>query len=401
MTARTILDAIKVYEDELIAIRRDFHAHPEIGFEEHRTANRVAELLRSWGIEAHEGVGRTGVVGTLKGRRPGQRAVALRADMDALYIDERSDLPYRSTVPGKMHACGHDGHTTMLLGAARYLAENRDFGGTVHFFFQPAEEGLGGAQAMIEDGLFERFPVDAVYGMHNKPGWPVGEFGLRPGPMFAASDTWTVTFKGSGGHGGSGAHKSTDPTLPLGHFILAVQAIIGRDIPAVEPAVLSIGHISAGAFGAPSIIPAEVLVRGTARSYSASIRDILERRLREVTESIADVYGCCGYLQYKRGSAPLINTPEQTEIATSAATDLVGQEHVDTGVPRKTAGEDFGAMLERKPGAYILIGNGVEPDGSFRDVHTPIYDFNDEILCLGAAYWAGLVNRELGCGSDA
>ena len=243
----------------------------------------MAERLREWGIEvAAEGIAKTGLVATVRGRRPGNRAIALRADMDALHIAEQSDLPYRSQVPGKMHACGHDGHTTMLLAAARYLAGHPDeFGGTIHLIFQPAEEGGGGGRVMIEEGLFERFPCDAVYGMHAIPGMDVGSFAIRPGPMLAASDSWTVIFRGTGGHG-SAPHRGTDPTVPLGYFILGLQGIIGRSVPPIETAVLSIGHIAGGNAGSPNVIPSEIAVRGTARSYTPAVRDVLERRLGEL-----------------------------------------------------------------------------------------------------------------------
>ncbi len=261
-----ILAGLKAYESELIAIRRDIHRHPETGFEERRTAAIVAEKLKSWGIEVAEGIAKTGVVGTLRGARPGQRSIGLRADLDALNIEEIAGREHRSTVPGKMHACGHDGHTTMLLGAARYLAQRPDFAGEVHFIFQPAEEGLGGGRLMVEEGLFERFPVDAVYGMHNAPGLPAGTLASRKGPFFAASDTWTVTFRGSGGHGGAGAHLATDPTLVLAQFITAIQTIVSRNVQAIDVAVISVGHILAGHFNSPNISPAEAVVRGTSIS---------------------------------------------------------------------------------------------------------------------------------------
>jgi amidohydrolase len=395
MLRNPIASAIKAYEPELIAIRRDIHAHPETGFEEERTAALVAKTLRGWGIETHEGIAKTGVVGTLKGDRSGHRAIALRADMDALFIEEKTGLDHCSTVPGKMHACGHDGHTAMLLGAARYLAENRDFAGTVHFIFQPAEEGLGGGRVMVDEGLFDRFPADAVYGMHNQPGRPVGEFGIRPGPMLAAADSWKVTFGGTGGHGGSKPHIATDPTITLGHFILAVQNIIGRNIPAIEPAVISIGHVSGGALEATSIIPSEVVVAGTARSYAPAVRDTLERRLREVAEGLAAVQGCTAQISYQRIYPPLVNAEEQTAIAVAVAGDLVGSDRVDANIAPITGAEDFSFMLEKKPGAFIMIGNGVNADGSYHGVHTPHYDFNDDILGLGVSYWVGLANREL------
>ena len=298
-TRAHILDALKVYEPELIAIRRDIHRHPETGFEETRTARIVADKLRGWGIDVVEGLAKTGVVGTVRGRRPGQRAIGLRADLDALHIEEIAERAHRSTIPGKMHACGHDGHTAMLLGAARYLAERRDFAGQVHFIFQPAEEGLGGGRVMVEEGLFDRFPVDAVYGMHNAPGRPVGSFATRKGPLMAASDTWTATFLGTGGHGGAGAHLSTDPTIVTAQFVMAIQTIVSRNVKATETAVVSVGHIAGGDFNSPAIIPPKMVVRGTARSYAPEVRDLLENRPRRARAATAVAHGCTAEFDYR------------------------------------------------------------------------------------------------------
>jgi hippurate hydrolase len=391
-----IVEELAAVAPEMIAIRRDIHRHPETGFEETRTAALVAGRLRAWGIEVAEGVARTGVVGTLRGRRAGQRAIGLRADLDALAIREVAGRPHGSTVPGKMHACGHDGHTAMLLGAARHLAENPDFAGVVHFIFQPAEEGLGGGRAMIEEGLFERFPVDAVYGLHNAPGLPVGRFATRIGPFLAASDSWTVTFRGTGGHGGGGAHLATDPTIPQAHFVLALQTIIGRNVRAIDAAVLSVGHIAAGDFGAPNIIPSEVILRGTARSYESEVGLLLEKRMVELAHALAAAYGCSAAVDYDRRYPPLVTHAEQTAVSIAAAAALVGAENVAGEAPRQTSAEDFSFMLDRRPGGFMLIGNGVAADGSFHNVHTPGYDFNDEILTLGAGYWVSLVRQELG-----
>ena len=300
MTQSALSEALKRYEPELIAIRHDIHRHPEVGFEEVRTAKLVADRLRGWGVEVTEGVAKTGVVGTLKGNRPGQRAIGLRADLDALHIREVPGREYSSQTPGKMHACGHDGHTAMLLGAARYLSEHRDFGGVVHFIFQPAEEGLGGGQLMVDEGLFDRFPVEAVYGMHNAPGLPAGAFATRPGPFLAASDSWTITLRGTGGHGGAGAHLATDPTMPLAHLILGLQTIIGRNVPAIDTAVVSVGHVAGGDPGSPNVIPSEIVLCGTARSYKPAIRDLLEKRLRELAETFATAYGCTAEVDYER-----------------------------------------------------------------------------------------------------
>ncbi len=388
-------DQAKTDGEELVSIRRDIHSHPETAYEEVRTSDLVADRLGAWGLEVHRGLGKTGVVGTLKGKRPGQRAIGLRADMDALFIQEQNQFAHRSQHPGKMHACGHDGHTTMLLGAARRLSLDPDFAGTVHFIFQPAEEGGAGARAMIEDGLFKLFPCDAVYGMHNMPGLPAGSFGVRPGPMMAAADMWSATFRGTGGHGAM-PHRGTDPTQPAAQFIVAVQAIIGRNVTPTDTAVISVGHIHAGAPGAPSVIPAEVLVKGTARSFKPAVRDLLERRLGEVARGIAQACGCEVTVEYKRNYPALVNAAEQTEVAAAAARKTVGDGQVNTNTPPIMGAEDFAFMLEAKPGCYIFIGNGGDGDGAVcHDVHTPLYDFNDEVIGTGVEYWCNLVGEEL------
>ncbi|MEN0076428.1 MAG: M20 aminoacylase family protein [Paracraurococcus sp.] len=381
---------------ELVALRRDLHAHPETGFEERRTAAIVAERLRGWGLAVTEGVGRTGVVGTLTGTRPGQRAIGLRADMDALNIEEATGLPYASTVPGKMHACGHDGHTTMLLGAAQTLARHRDFAGTVHFIFQPAEEGLGGGLAMLEDGLLQRFPVESLYGMHNWPGMPVGRFGTRVGPLMAAGDTWMVTFRGTGGHGGAGAHLATDVTVAQAQFIGALQTVVSRNVPALQPAVVSVGYIGGGAWGSPNVIPAELVIRGTARSFDETTRGLVERRMGELAQSIAGAFGCTAELQYERIFDALVNDAARTATAVAVAQSLAGEDAVSPAMQPVTGSEDFAFMLGQCPGNYIMLGNGVAEDGSYAPVHTPRYDFNDAALPLGVRYWVELVHRELG-----
>jgi len=380
---------------ELTAIRRDIHRHPETAFEEQRTAQIVADKLQSWGIEVHRGLATTGVVGTLKGKRPGQKTIGLRADMDALHLQEKNEFDYASVHANKMHACGHDGHTTMLLGAAKHLAAAPDFAGTVHFIFQPAEEGLGGARVMIEEGLFDKFNCDAVYGMHNMPGFPSGHFAIRAGAMLASSDSWQVTFKGTGGHGAM-PDRGTDPTYVAGQFIVAVQGIVGRNVPPSQTAVLSVGHIAGGSAGSPNVIPAEVLISGTARSFSADVRDLLERRLAEVAAGIAQAGGCTAESKYLRRYPALVNSVEQTSLAVEAAAMTVGRENVDPNTPRISGAEDFAFMLEKKPGAYIMIGNGGPDEGGCHNVHSPLYDFNDRILTTGAAYWVNLVQVELG-----
>ncbi len=389
------LQSLRDMEPELTAIRRDIHRHPETAFEEVRTTDIVAEKLTSWGIEIHRGLAKTGVVGTLRGNRPGQKRIGLRADMDALFLQEKNDFGHRSTIDGKMHACGHDGHTTMLLGAAKHLAANRDFAGTLHFIFQPAEEGLGGARVMIEEGLFDLFPCDAVYGMHNMPGLKLGEFAIRTGPMLAASDTWTAVFKGTGGHG-SAPERGTDPSMPAAAFVLAVQGIIGRNVSPFDTAVLSVGHLAGGTYGSPNVIPSEVMVRGTSRSYKPAVRDLLERRMGEIARATAESWGCTVAYDYLRRYPPLVNAPDQTAIAIKAAIATVGEAKVNPNVTPFTGAEDFAFMLQKKPGAYIMIGNGGEEEGGCHYVHTPLYDFNDSILPTGASYWVNLVQAELG-----
>ena len=397
MAPLDLIADLKAYEPELIAIRRDIHRHPEVGFEETRTAALVAERLRAWGLDVTEGIATTGVVATLKGRLPGQRAIGLRADLDALHIQEVPNRAHGSTVPGKMHACGHDGHTAMLLGAARWLAEHPDsFGGTVAFIFQPAEEGLGGGREMVAQGMFDRFPVDAVYGMHNMPGIPAGEFRTRTGAFLAASDTWSVSFTGTGGHGGAGAHLSTDATLPMAQFIMALQTIVSRNVAAADTAVVSVGSIAGGDRGSPNIIPSRVTVTGTARSYNPKVRDLMERRLGEIAHAQAAAFGCSAEVIYERRYPPLITHAEPTALSIAAAIALVGADKVDTDCPPFTGSEDFSFMLQARPGGFIMIGNGTRKDGSVHHVHTPNYDFNDEILTLGSAYWVQLVRTELG-----
>jgi hippurate hydrolase len=396
MAESPVVADVQDYLPELVAIRRDIHAHPELGLEEHRTAALVAERLKAWGIETTTGVGGTGVVGTIKGRLPGQRAIGLRADMDALAIVEDTGLPYASASSGRMHACGHDGHTTMLLGAARYLAEHRDFAGTVQLIFQPAEEGRGGALAMLKDGLFERFPCDAVFGMHNRPGMPLGQFGITKGGAMAGGCMFLARFFGTGGHGGSTPHLSTDLSIVVAHFVLGLQTIVGRNISAFDAAVISVGHIGGGAIESCNVMPAEMAVGGTARHYRPEVREIIEQRIRELAEGLATLHGARAEVTMDWVATPLVNHAEETDSAAAAAAAVVGEAAVNAKLPPTGGGEDFAFMLQEKPGSFIFLGNGIRPDGSSPGVHTPHYDFNDDAIPYGIAYWAELVRRELG-----
>ena len=395
MTAHSLPSEIGRFVPELVAIRHDIHAHPEMGLEETRTAALVAAKLREWGIEVTEGVGGTGVVGTLKGRLPGQRAIGLRADMDALAIPEQTGLPYASKTPGVMHACGHDGHTTMLLGAARYLAENRDFAGTVQLIFQPAEEGRGGALAMLADGLFDRFPCDAVYGMHNRPGMALGQFGIRKGPAMAGGSKFFVTFTGTGGHGGSTPHLSTDLSVIVAHYVLGLQTIVGRNISAFDQAVISVGHIGGGDKEACNVMPASMMVAGTTRHYDDRVKEITERRMRELASGLASMHGAGFTFEIDWLAEPLVNHGEETDAAVAAAAAVVGEAAVDADLPATGGGEDFAFMLRKKPGAFIFMGNGTEAEGGDVGVHKPDYDFNDKAIPYGVSYWVQLVRQEL------
>jgi hippurate hydrolase len=377
----------------MTAWRQDFHRHPELGFEEVRTAARVAELLRGWGIAVTEGVARTGVVGTLHGARKGNRSIGLRADMDALAMTEATGLPHASTAPGRMHACGHDGHTAMLLGAAQWLAAHRDrFAGTVQLVFQPAEESLGGARAMAEDGLFERFPMEAIYGLHNLPGLPMGTIAVPKGAVLASSDTWEVTFRGIGTHGAK-PHLGRDATLAAAQFITAIQAIAAREVDPLGTAVVSVGHMAAGDAAAPNVIPASVFLRGTARALEEAVRTHLETRLAEIAHATAALHRLEATPRYIRRLAPTVNHPAQAAVMVAAATGTASAVRDDH--PPITAGEDFSEFLAQRPGAYAWLGTGApaHPEGWH---HNPHFDFPDAALAHGAAFWCSLVEAELG-----
>jgi hippurate hydrolase len=380
---------IAEFHDEMTAWRRDLHAHPELGFEETRTSDLVASRLEAFGIEVVRGVGKTGVVGVLKAGS-GTRTVGLRADMDALPIQEANDFEHRSRHEGVMHACGHDGHTTMLLGAARYLAETRNFDGTVHFIFQPAEEGRGGAQAMIEDGLFERFPCDAIFGMHNRPTLAVGHFAVRAGPMMAGGAFFDIHVTGNGGHAAR-PEAAVDSTLVAAHIAVALQSIVSRNVAPVDTAVLSVTKILAG--DAYNVTPQRAHRAGTVRAFSRETMALIERAMRRVAEGTAAAYGATAEVDFRFLFPPTINDVAQAEFAASICSELVGAENVERDPPLIMASEDFSLMLERVPGCYLNIGNGEGEGGC--EVHNPGYDFNDAALPLGAAFFARLVETRL------
>ena len=374
----------------LTDLRRGLHAHPELGFEEERTSAIVANLLEEAGLEVHRGLGGTGVVGTLRCGN-GPRSIGLRADMDALAMPETADRPWKSTVPGKMHACGHDGHTTLLLGAARALAKTRNFSGTVHFIFQPAEEGRGGAKRMVEDGLFRLFPCDAVYGLHNMPGLDPDEMAVVEGPQLASSDSWRVTFRGTGTHGAK-PHLGRDPITAAGAFLSALQTIPGRVVDPLQPAVVSACSVQAGDPKALNVIPDLVEIGGTARAYSPEVRDQLEAEIGRLAQGTAQMFAIAADYTYIRRIPPVINHPDATQRALGAARDVFG-EKLRTAFPPSTAGDDFAYFAGEAPGCYVWLGNGPAVDGALH--HNTAYDFNDAAIGPGVRFWVRLVEREL------
>jgi amidohydrolase len=387
----TIPERIAGLQPEITAWRRDLHANPELLFDVHRTAGVVADKLKTFGCdEVVTGIGKTGVVGVIRGRKQGatsNRVIGLRADMDALPIAEQTNLPYRSTVPGKMHACGHDGHTSMLLGAAKYLAETREFAGTAVVIFQPAEEGGGGGREMVKDGMMERFGIEEVYGMHNAPGLPVGAFAIRPGAMLAASDRIYIDIEGHGGHAAK-PHKCVDTILVGAQIINQIQSIVARNVDPIDAAVVSICVFQAGDTG--NVIPQTAQLRGTARSLTPAVRDRLEQRLHEIVEGTARLYGATAKLTYHRDYPVTRNHERQTAFAVSVAAQVVGRERVEAATAPVMGGEDFSFMLEARPGAFIFVGNG-----DTAGLHHPAYDFNDEAIPTGVSYWAKLVETAL------
>lgn len=373
----------------LVALRRDLHATPELAFEEFDTARKVAATLRDAGLEVQEGIAGTGVKAVLRGASPG-RTMLIRADMDALPVQETSGRSYGSRTAGKMHACGHDGHTTMLLGAARYLAESKPFDGTVYFIFQPAEENEGGGRAMVQDGLFDRFPMESVYGMHNVPGIPAGTFGIRPGPIMASFDVFEIRIVGHGAHAAL-PHTGIDPIVAGSQLVQALQSIVSRNVDPLDSGVITVTQFHAG--DTWNVIPEEVVLRGTTRAFRPPTQDLIERRLRETAEGVARLSGTRIDVRYERRYPPTINSAEETEHCRQVAEQLVGPQGVAYPVEPLMAAEDFAFMLQAKPGCYVFIGNGPGESGCM--LHNPRYDFNDRILPMGSSYWVRLVEHLL------
>ncbi len=388
---------IAAFHPEITALRRDLHAHPELGFEERYTADRVQQALRVCGVdEIHPGIGKTGVVALIHGRSGagGSRMVGLRADMDALPMTEQNDFAWKSQHAGLMHGCGHDGHTAMLVGAARYLAETRNFDGTAVLIFQPGEEGFAGAKAMIKDGLFERFPVQSVFGMHNWPAMRPGSIGINSGPMMAASDRITIEISGRGGHGAH-AYQTVDPVLVAGHIITAVQSIVSRNVRPVDSAVISLCTLRAGETGAMNVIPGSATLSGTVRSFKPEVQDLLEQRLQALCSGIALAFGASATVHYERMYPATINNEAQARFAGDVAQSLVGAERVVRDLEPSMGAEDFSFMLQARPGAYLRIGQGAENGVGSCGLHNNRYDFNDAILPLGAALHASLVEQAM------
>ncbi|MFN5567958.1 MAG: M20 aminoacylase family protein [Bradyrhizobium sp.] len=381
------LDRIQAYADELTAIRRDLHAHPEIGFEETRTSGIVAEKLSQWGIEVHRGLGGTGVIGVLKGKGDSGKRIGLRADMDALPMEENTNLPWRSTIPGRFHGCGHDGHTTMLLGTARYLAETRNFDGTVHFIFQPAEEGLGGARAMIKDGLFQKFPCDELYGLHNAPDLAHGEIAILPGPAMAGADFFDIKISGYGAHGAM-PERSKDAVVIATSVAQAIQTIVSRNVEPLQAAVVSITQIHAGS--AYNVIPGDAWLCGTVRAFSDSVRALVRERMRAICAGMAAAFNCEIDVDIRDTFSVLVNQEEQSKVVEEVARTVVEPSKVLTRSTPKMGSEDFADMLQTIPGAYFWVGH----DGSV-PVHNPGYVLDDKILPIGASMFARIIETRM------
>ena len=385
-----IINRIAEFHEEMTAWRRDIHSHPETAFEEDRTSDIVAAKLESFGIEVHRGLAKTGVVGTLKGNVAGDGAIGLRADMDALHLMEKNDFDHRSQNDGKMHACGHDGHTTMLLGAAKYLAETRNFAGTVHFIFQPAEENEGGGKVMVDEGLFDHFPVDGVYGMHNMPGMAVGTIGAKVGTMMAAADSFDLVVRGKGAHGAM-PHLGIDPVVTAAQIIQGFQTIASRVTDPVDSIVISVTKVEAG--HTYNVIPDEVTLGGTTRAFTSDVQSTIKPLMQRVAEGIAASAGCTVDLDYHTGYPPTINTADEVGLSANAAEQIVGAANLNRDVTPLMGAEDFAFMLQKRPGSYVWIGNGPGEGGC--TLHNPHYDFSDDVLPIGASYWAKLTESVL------
>jgi len=389
------IEYIKRWQSEFTAVRRDLHAHPELGFEELRTAKTVADRLAAMGIAHETGVGRTGIVAVIPGASNASgRGIGLRADMDALPMHEENTFAHKSVVDGRMHGCGHDGHTTMLLAAARYLAETKRFDGTAYLIFQPGEEGYAGGKAMIDDGLFERFPADEVYALHNWPGLPAGKIAVRPGPMMAAADRIEIHIAGRGGHG---AHPdlTIDPVLVAAHIIVAAQSIVSRNVDPIDTAVVSLCSMQAGNPGAMSVVPREAHLVGTVRTFRTATQDMIERRLSELVHSIAAAFGATARIDYQRVYPATINTDAEAIFAANVAASIVGEDNVIRDLDPSMGSEDFSFMLQRRPGAYARLGQGGDGVGHGAFLHSTRYDFNDDVIAVGAGYLSALAERAM------
>jgi len=388
----TPVDRIRGYHAELTQIRRDLHANPELAFEETRTSSLVVEYLKKLGIEVHTGLAKTGVVGVIRGKKSGGRGIGLRADMDCLPLHESNSFDYKSRVQGRMHACGHDGHTTMLLGAARYLAETRNFDGTAYLIFQPAEEGGGGGEVMVKEGLFERFPANEVYALHNWPGLPPGKIAVGAGPMMAATDEVQITVRGKGGHAAL-PHLAVDPVVATAHVITALQTVASRNVEPVDAIVVSVCAMQTSQLGAYNVIPDSVKLMGTVRTFRPETRTLAEKRIKEIVQGVAAALGASAEIEYRRGYPATVNSAREAEFAARVGERIFGAGGVVRDPDPTMGGEDFSYMLQARPGAYVFLGQGGLAGGCM--LHNPNYDFNDEVIPLGAGYLAALVEESL------
>lgn len=387
-----IINSIAAMKEEMTEWRRDIHAHPEIAFEEVRTSDLVAAKLEEWGVEVHRGIAKTGVVGVLRGRDGGAsgKSIGLRADMDALPMQEENDVPYKSTNPGKFHGCGHDGHTTMLLGAAKYLAETRNFAGTVNFIFQPGEEGGAGGQLMVQEGMFDRFPCDEVYGMHNWPALPAGEIAVVPGPIMAAADQFDITISAKGGHAAM-PHYCNDPVIIAAQMVTAFQSLISRNADPLDAAVISVTQLHAGS--AHNVIAEEATLGGTVRTFRPETQDMIQEGMERIGKGICQAFGAEFAFDYRRGYPATVNHEAQAALAAEIAAGVVGADNIRKNVEPVMGAEDFSFMLQKRPGAYLWLGQAGGPSSCM--VHNPRYDFNDEVLPVGASVFATMVETRL------